>query len=212
MPAGDDGPFELHYYSGTDAKGVPKFSRNERYAAAADLDSRRDGVQAAELYDVVDQVSVSWVEPLKKWVMLYGGGMITLPTPIAQCGVLEFFTRGECKDVVIGNGAIRMRTADYPWGPWTPPQDVIVGGDPAKSPPENLYAPGGVLRHPDCVDKSCAPHTNWDGVNPREYGFLYGVNIIEQWTRPAGNGVDIIWNASTWDPYRVILLRTRIER
>jgi hypothetical protein len=212
MPAGDDGPFKLHSYSGTDAKGVPKFSRNERDAAAADLDSRRDGVQAAELYDVVDQVSVSWVEPLKKWVMLYGGGMITLPTPIAQCGVLEFFTRGECKDVVIGNGAIRMRTADYPWGPWTPPQDVIVGGDPAKSPPENLYAPGGVLRHPDCVDKSCAPHTNWDGVNPREYGFLYGVNIIEQWTRPAGNGVDIIWNASTWDPYRVILLRTRIER
>ena len=46
---------------------------------------------------------------------------------------------------------------------------------------------------------------------PREYGFLYGVNIIEQWTRPAGNGVDIIWNASSWDPYRVILMRTRIE-
>jgi hypothetical protein len=161
----------------------------------------------------VDQVSVSWVEPLKKWVMLYGGGMITLPTPIAQkCGVLEFFTRGECKDVVIGNGAIRMRTADDPWGPWTPPQDVLVGGDPDKTPPEYQYAPGGVLRHPDCVDKSCAPHTNWDGVNPREYGFLYGANIIEQWTRPAGNGVDIIWNASTWDPYRVILLRTRIER
>jgi hypothetical protein len=213
MPAGGDAPFDLHYYTGIDAKGVPQFSRNEQDAAAADLDSRRDGVQAEEPYDVVDQVSVSWVEPLKKWVMLYGGGMITLPTPIAQkCGVLEFFTRGECKDVVIGNGAIRMRTADDPWGPWTPPQDVLVGGDPDKTPPEYQYAPGGVLRHPDCVDKSCAPHTNWDGVNPREYGFLYGANIIEQWTRPAGNGVDIIWNASTWDPYRVILLRTRIER
>ena len=84
MPAGGDSPFELHYYTGTDAKGVPQFSRNERDAAAADLDSRRAGVQAEEPYDVVDQISVSWVEPLKKWVMLYGGGMITLPTPIAQ--------------------------------------------------------------------------------------------------------------------------------
>ena len=112
MPAGGDAPFELHYYTGTDAKGVPQFSGNERDAAAADLDSHHDGVQAEERYDIVDQISVSWVEPLKKWVMLYGGGMITLPTPIAaQCGVLEFFARGECKDVVIGNGAIRMRTA-----------------------------------------------------------------------------------------------------
>jgi hypothetical protein len=44
-----------------------------------------------------------------------------------------------------------------------------------------------------------------------EYGFLYSANIIEQWTRPAGRAVDIYWNASTWDPYRVILLKTRIE-
>jgi hypothetical protein len=158
-------------------------------------------------------MSLSWIEPLTKWVMLYGGGMINLPGPVlARCGVLEFFTRSECNDVVIGTGAIRMRTADDPWGPWSPPQDVLVAGDPDKSPPELQYGPGGMLRHPDCTQKNCAPHTNWDGVNPREYGFLYGVNIIEQWTRPAGEGVDIIWNASTWDPYRVILLRTRINR
>ena len=213
MPASGDSRFELSYYAGTGADGVPQFSRNERDAAAADLDSSRAGIQADETIDVVDQMTLSWVEPLEKWVMLYGGGMIKLPTPITpQCGVLEFFARSECKDVVLGNGAIRMRTADDPWGPWSPPQDVLVGGDPEKSPPEHQYGPGGMLRHPDCAGQHCAPHTNWEGVNPREYGFLYGVNIIEQWTRPAGNGVDIIWNASTWDPYRVILLRTRIDR
>jgi hypothetical protein len=213
MPTGDDSKFELNYYTGTDAKGVSQFSRNERDAAAADLDSRREGIQAEEPYDIVDHMSLSWVEPLQKWVMLYGGGMVRLPTQILpQCGVLELFTRSECKDVVVGNGAIRMQTADDPWGPWSPPQDVFVGGDPDKKPPEHQFAPGGVLHHPDCTAKTCAPATNWEGVDPREYGFLYGVNIIEQWTRPAGNGVDIIWNASTWDPYRVILLRTRIER
>lgn len=105
-----------------------------------------------------------------------------------------------------------MRSADNPWGPWSPPQDVLVGGDPARNPPEQQFAPGGILHHPDCVQVGCADSTDWDGVNPREYGFLYGVNIIEQWTRPAGSGVDLIWNVSTWDPYRVVLLRTRINR
>lgn len=212
MPAGPGFTWDLHYYTGADAKGVPQFSRNERAAVAVDLDSTRDGAQPVEPHDIVDQMSVAWVEPLKKWVMLYGGGMIKLPTPLLpNCGVLEFFTRSECKDVVIGNGAIRMRTADDPWGPWTPPRVVLIGGDPDNSPPEFQYAPGGVLRHPDCTKKTCAGMTNWEGINPREYGFLYGVNIIEQWTKPAGEGVDIIWNASTWDPYRVVLLRTRIN-
>jgi hypothetical protein len=68
-----------------------------------------------------------------------------------------------------------------------------------------------MLRHPSCKAESCAPHTAARDVNPDEYGFFYSANIIEQWTRPAGKGVDVIWNASTWDPYRVILLRTRIE-
>jgi hypothetical protein len=44
-----------------------------------------------------------------------------------------------------------------------------------------------------------------------DYGWLYGANIIEEWIRPAGEDVDVIWIASTWDPYRVILLRTRIK-
>jgi hypothetical protein len=212
MPMGDGLAWTLHYYAGSDARGIPQFSNNERDAVAVDLNSTQEGVQPVEVYDIVDQMSVTWVEPLKKWVMLYGGGMINLPGPyLPTCGLLEFFTRSECKDVAIGNGAIRMRSANDPWGPWTPPQDVLVSGDPNKSPPELLYAPGGILRHPDCVQEGCAGSTDWADVNPREYGVLYGVNIIEQWTRPAGSGVDLIWNVSTWDPYRVVLLRTRIN-
>ena len=213
MPSGADFTWKPRYYTGTDAKGVPQFSDDERDAAAVDLDSTQEGVQAVEEHDIIDHTSVSWVEPLGKWVMLYGGGLISLPTPILpNCGVLELFARDECKDVITGNGAIRMRTADDPWGPWSPPQDVLVGGDPGKSPPEHQFAAGGIMRHPDCVEPGCADSTDWEGVNPREYGFLYGVNIIEQWTRPAGDGVDILWNLSTWDPYRVVLVRTRINR
>jgi hypothetical protein len=212
MPAGPGFDWKLRYYIGTDARGAPQFSGDEKAAAALDLDSTREALQTQEPYDVIDHTSVAWVAPLRKWVMFYGGGIVKLPTPtLPTCGVLELFTRGECKDVVVGNGAIRMRTADHPWGPWTPPQDVLVGGDPEKSPPEFQYRPGGVLRHPDCVGESCTDSTDWEGVNPREYGFLYGVNIIAEWTRPAGGGADLIWNASTWNPYRVVLLRTRIK-
>lgn len=211
LPAGPGYTFEPRYFAGLDDQGLPRFSPREIDAAPLDLDSSQQGVQAGELYDVVDQVSIAWVPELAKWLMFYGGGMVNLPMPpaLANCGVLELFTGPECTQVVIGNGAFRMRSADYPWGPWSPPQDLIAAGDPAVA--AGQYGPGGMLRHPDCTQADCAPHTSARDINPREYGFFYSANIIEQWTRPAGEGVDIIWNASTWDPYRVILLRTRIN-
>lgn len=213
MPVGPDFAWNVRYFTGTDAHGRPQFSPDEHRAVGVDLDSTRAGVQTEEIWDIVDQVSIAWVEPLGKWVMLYGGGMVTLPTKeLPRCGVLELFARAECSDVVAGKGAIHMRTADQPWGPWTPPQDALVGGDPAVSPPEFQYAPGGVLRHPDCKGDACVGHTDFQGINPHEYGFLYAANIISEWTRPApGGGADILWNVSTWDPYRVVLVRTRIR-
>ena len=152
-------------------------------------------------------MSVAWVEHLNKWVMFYGGGMGTESwREQDRCGVLEFFTGPECTQVVIGNGAFRMRTADYPWGPWSEPQDIIVAGDPHARPLEHQYVEGGPLYHPACNGEDCVEPTGDHG-----YGFFYASNIIAQWTRPAGEGVDIIWNASTWNPYHIILLRTRIN-
>lgn len=210
LPRGEDFAWEPHYFTGIE-NGVPQFSPDEGAAQPLDLDATQDGIQVAEVHDLAHQMSVSWVEPLKKWVMFYGGGIIKLPTPaLPNCGVLELFTRYECKQVVIGDGAIRMRTADHPWGPWTPPQDVIAGGDP-DVPGSGQYGPGGVLYHPACREETCATPTKTPFYQPGEYGFFYSANIIEQWTRPIDGGVDLYWNASTWDPYRVVLLRTRIK-
>lgn len=211
MPANADFTWDVHYYAGIDESGIPRFSNDEKEAVALDLDDTKPGIQAREVHDIVDQMSVAWIDHLGKWVMFYGGGMTVRPNErLPRCGVLEFFTGPECAAVETGNGAIRMRTSDNPWGPWTPAQDVIVGGDPDADPLEHQYAEGGVLYHPRCQGKNCAPST---GVTPEDvgdYGFLYAANIIEQWTTSAGDGVDVIWNASTWNPYRVILLRTRI--
>ena len=211
MPADAAHAWRFNYYAGS-ANGAARFSPDEKDAQPLDLDSSRTGVQAEELHDIANQMSVAWVEPLGKWVMFYGGGLTRLPTPVLkQCGVLELFVGAECTAVNMGNGAVRMRTADEPWGPWTPPQDVIEGGVPADG-PVGQFGPGGALRHPACTDPTCAPHSDMFAYHPDEYGFFYSANIIEQWIRPAGNGVDILWNASTWDPYRVVLLRTHIRK
>lgn len=211
LPAGSGFAWDLHFYTGLE-DGVPQFSRNEADAEPLDLDSTRDGVQPQEVHDLAQQMSVSWIEPLNKWVMFYGGGITKLPSPpLPNCGVLELFTRFECKQVVVGNGAVRMRTADQPWGPWSAPADVVEGGDPAV-PGSGQYRPGGVLHHPACQEDGCATHTRTAFYHPDEYGFLYSANIIEEWTREVEGGVDVYWNASTWDPYRVVLFRTRIKK
>jgi len=211
MPAGPGHAWTFNYYTGS-VNGAARFSPHEKDAQPLDLDARRSGVQPEEIHDIANQMSVAWVEPLGKWVMFYGGGLTRLPTAVLkQCGVLELFVGAECTDVNMGNGAVRMRTADDPWGPWTPPQDVIEGGAPADG-PLGQYGPGGALRHAACTDPTCAPHSDMFAYHTDEYGFFYSANIIEQWIRPAGNGVDILWNASTWDPYRVVLLRTHIRK
>lgn len=224
MP-GDAGlTWRPHYFTGLDSSGAPRFSANERDAVPLDLDSSRAGIQAQESHDLVQQMSVVWIDHLKKWVMFYGGGISELPIPGfgPNCGILEVFARRECKSVVVGNGALRMRTADNAWGPWNPPQDLLVGGVAEHRPLEGQYAPGGILHHPACVgagvNSSTPSRPAIEGcIAPSaympqgDYGWLYGANIIEEWTRPVGAGVEVIWNVSTWDPYRVVLLKTRID-
>ena len=211
MPQGPGFSWDVNYYTGTSADGAPRFSRNESDAAAVDLDTSQDGIQPREVYDIVNHMSVAWVEPLGKWVMFYGGGISRYPIPqlLPDCGVLQIFARTDCASVVVGNGAIRMRTADDPWGPWTPPQDMFFGGDPEQRPVADQYAPGGVLHHPACSGERCQTPSTY--MLKGDYGWLYGANIIEEWIRPAGKSVDVIWLASTWDPYRVIMLRTRLS-
>ncbi len=58
------------------------------------------------------------------------------------------------------------------------------------------------------TDLGCIYVTSTGRRAEDDYGWLYAANIIEQWVRPASDGVDVIWNASTSNPYRVILLKT----
>lgn len=214
IPAAPDFEWKLHYFSGLDRDGKPRFSEVEQQAVALDLDASKAGVQDREVSDIVQHMSVVWIASLGKWVMFYGGGIDTTPLPafgLTECGLLEIFLPGECTQLKIGKGQVFMRTADHPWGPWSPPQTVIEGGDP-KVAGSGQYGPGGALHHPDCREPGCQASVTVPLWTNRGYGWFYGVNIIEPWTVETDGGVEVIWNASTWDPYRAVLLRTRIER
>ncbi|MFO1466018.1 MAG: DUF4185 domain-containing protein [Steroidobacteraceae bacterium] len=209
LPAASTPTWRMHYFTGLRA-GVPQFSGRESEAVALDLDDSSPGTQTEEQHDIVNQMSVVWIGRLHKWVMLYGGGSSDLPLPFAPaCGVLQLFAGNECREVDMEDGAIRMRTADEPWGPWSPAQTVIAAGETRRA--AGQYGPGGALHHPDCSEASCASHTRTPFYRAKEYGFFYAANIIEPWITDRAGTIELLWNVSTWDPYRVVLMRTRIK-
>lgn len=189
-----------HYFSGLDAQGTPRFSQDSTRAAPLDLSGGAGSY--SERYDIVAQMSVRFIAQLDRWVMLYGGGTQLSETICAVPGA-------NCDRVNLAGAAIRMRTAAAPWGPWSAPIDVVVGGDPRMG-AVHQYASGGLLHHPLCTGADCAPHT--PPLSPQETGALYGANLIEQWTEQRTDGtLDLYWNVSTWNPYRVVLMKTRVR-
>jgi len=76
----------LRYFAGLDSAGAPRWSERESDAAAlAD-------------HDVVGELSAAWIEPVRRWTMLYNSK--------------------EPRGIV-------MRTASKPWGPWSDAEVVF---------------------------------------------------------------------------------------
>jgi len=113
-------------------------------------------------------------------------------------------------------GPIQARFAAHPWGPWAAPVQVLAGGHPEASPAGGQYGSGGILFHPTCT-VDCAPGEPSLASNGEpelladEYGRLYGPNVVDAWTTARTGGADVYWNVSTWNPYQVVLMKTRIN-
>jgi hypothetical protein len=110
------------------------------------------------------------------------------------------------------DGAIHARFAAHPWGPWSRPVSVLSAGDPSVSPPlaGSQYAPGGILFHPACTP-GCVPTEPTTGAG--DFGRLYAPIVVDAWTEARGaNAVDIYWNVSTWSPYGIVLMKSRVAR
>jgi hypothetical protein len=213
---GDDGKllFEPRYFAGLDpSTGEPTWSELQSQAKPLALDGIEDG-DPYESEPIINQMSVSWLgPPIEKWVMLYGGdtsdALLYDPTCTRAAGT---------------TGAIVIRYADHPWGPWSPPTPHLSPGDPHRV--GDGYGPGGFLFSPDCIDKGSARCIRPDAqstadallpgcIGPRsapDPGRLYGAAIVDSYTVPNGaGGLDMFWNVSTWNAYDVVLVKTTIR-
>jgi len=205
--------FAPRYFAGLDPETrEPRWSSRAAEAASLALDGAPGG-SPVETYPIVNQLSVAWVPaPLERWVMLYGGDVTDL--------ALEAPERARPGPEP---GAVRIRFAEHPWGPWTPPAPLLAPGAPDRA--GTPYGPGGVLFHPDCEDAPAAPCARSDPKRPlsgflpgcvslpfvHDPGRFYGANVIAEYTRPDGaGGVDLVWNVSTWNPYAVVFVRTKL--
>jgi hypothetical protein len=199
--------FTPRYFAGLEANGSPRWTPLQERAVPLALDGVAGG-NPTETVRTINQMAISWLDaPLHKWVMLYGGG------------------RGGWvpreSDSAVAAGAIAVRFADQPWGPWSPAQTYWSSGRPDQA--HTPLGPGGVIFHPDCVAQGSLGCMPSDPVRPShvfndlcappsvetDTGFLYAPNIIDAYTQPnPRGGLDVYWNVSTWNPYRVLLMRS----
>ena len=204
--------FQPWFYAGVTKRNVPIWSQQQEKAKPLALDGVVGGSPFEE-QPLVNQLSVSWVGgTIKKWVMLYAGnsGDFYLADPAND-------RPGE------GPGSIRIRFADHPWGPWSPPKPHLLEGSPFE--PNTLLGPGAYMFHPLCVDQPGLPCARSDEVRPIDFyvgcfpigktfdnGFLYAPNIIDSYTESDGaGGMNIYWNVSIWNPYAVLYLKTNLK-
>mgnify|MGYP001448815103 CR=1 FL=1 len=149
-------------------------------------------------FEPVNHVAVSWVGPLSRWLMIYGGSTTDYADPERRSG------RGQSVP-----GAIYARHAPRPWGPWSEPEPIFTNEDAAQDLVCGHQAPVGCLPQPEPpIRPQCI-----EAVDPRSGGSLYGANVIDPLTRAAPGderAADVFWNYSTWHPYSVVLVRTRI--
>ncbi len=126
-------------------------------------------------------LSVTWCRDLGVWLMTYDS------RPPAGAGVLFSF-------------------APAPWGPWSEPQvvfnavrDGAVGTFihvPDRQPPDGLAGPviGKGQANPEAV-----------------HGGTYAPYVVERWTTVRGSELNLYYVLSTWNPYVVVLMKSRLR-
>jgi hypothetical protein len=204
--------WRVHYYKTIGANGVPVFSDNPTDAAKLSLSG--GSKPENEQFDIVNQMSVSYIPQMDKWVMFYGGdihpNLITLVPTLAGPNAGAYASDP--------NHAIHARFASNPWGPWSAPVSVYAPGNPGPPPATQSgpvtgdYAAWGMIHDSNCVGFPCVSGEGNPLFLVSNYGFLYGANIIDAWTTPQGvHDADVYWNVSTWDPYQTVLMKSHIH-
>ena len=126
-------------------------------------------------------LSVTWCKDLGLWLMTYDS---RAPAP----------------------AGIEFSYSRTPWGPWSEPQiifnavrDGALGKfihDPRAKPDDGLAGPviGEGQANPAAVQ-----------------GGAYAPYVVERWTKVQGSELDLYYVLSTWNPYVVVLMKSRLQ-
>ena len=129
---------------------------------------------------VMGDVSVTWCAPLGLWLMNYDS------RPPGRRGILFSYSR-------------------TPWGPWSDPQLVFdLDRDGALG--KFVHDPRG-----NPPDRQIGPVIGQGVANPAGvHGSAYAPYVVERWTTVANDELTIYYVISTWNPYVVVLMKSRL--
>jgi hypothetical protein len=126
-------------------------------------------------------LSVTWCKDLGLWLMTYDSRE---PAPR---GILFSYSR-------------------TPWGPWSEPQ-IIFNARRDGAVGKFIHDPQA---YPD--DGLAGPVIGKGQANPQAvHGGAYAPYVIERWTKVQASELSIYYVLSTWNPYVVILMKSRLH-
>jgi len=195
LPVG--GPFILVWGTGAYRKSdaylsiVPsaqfETGRGTRYFAGLDGGSapiwseKESDSKAIVENGTMGDLSVTWCKDLGLWLMTYDS------RDPAPRGVLFSYSR-------------------TPWGPWSEPQIIFNAARDG--------AIGKFIHNPEASsdDGLAGPVIGKGQANPRAVrGGAYAPYVVERWTKAQGSELSIYYVLSTWNPYVVILMKSRLH-
>jgi Domain of unknown function (DUF4185) len=161
--------------------------KGTRYFAGLDVGSapiwseKESDSRAIVQNGTMGDLSVTWCKDLGLWLMTYDSRE---PAPR---GILFSYSR-------------------TPWGLWSEPQIIF-----------NAVRDGAVGKfihnpraNPD--DGLAGPVIGKGQANPRAvHGGAYAPYVIERWTKVQGSELSIYYVLSTWNPYVVVLMKSRLH-
>lgn len=188
---------EPHFFVGL-IDGEPQYSPDQRDAVPV-YSEDRPLPHHSSLAFVPDRAE-------GRWLLIYGGH--------AQVSLHDFI--GSLVQPVVDSlfydrsAGIVLRSAPQPWGPWT---DAVTIWNPY-TPGQGGYCEYMYFSDPDGKSGfSCPPELVGQNEQLNRWpnngmGGEYGAAIVSQRTRTSDAGLTLYWLLSTWNPYRVIMLRT----
>ena len=181
------------YFRRLGADGKPDWREHEEEALPVppfgDPLHDRDPNFGPGYHQCLGEFSAGWVEDWHKWMMLYA------------CGGGPDYNRNNVR-------GIHLRISDTPWGPWSEPRVIFLPGEAyckfmhSKNPcPAGSPNPGDDSSQELDADNRPRGEQVWGGE--------YAPILIPSYTKVDGDTTSLYWLLSTWNPYQVVLMRTR---